>query len=268
MVRPSAFSGSFYPADPAALRRDVEALLGGARAEASAVAALMAPHAGYVYSGAVAGCTYGSALLPRRLVLLGPNHTGRGKPLAICDSGEWETPLGRVPVDAELARRLLGLCPLVEVDAEAHRREHSIEVQLPFLQARVPDLRVVPLCIGSPRLDELCALGAALASLAAAFPEPVALVISSDMTHYQPREVAERQDRKALSALERVDSRGLHDVVTRERISMCGVYPAVAAMEACRGMGVRAGSVVGYATSGDVTGDYADVVAYAGMHFR
>lgn len=268
MVRPPAFAGSFYPADPADLRRTVEALLRGARGAPAEVTALMAPHAGYIYSGGVAGVTYGSAALPPRLILLGPNHTGRGVPFALYDSGEWQTPLGPVPVDGELARALMRLCPVLEVDSEAHRREHSLEVQLPFLQARLPDLRIVPICVGSPRLEELRALGAAVAALAKSHPEHFAVVISSDMTHYEPREVAERQDRKAIATLERVDAEGLHRVVTHERISMCGVYPAVAALEACRGLGVRSGRLVGYSTSGDVTGDYSDVVAYAGMHFR
>jgi len=268
MFRPPVFSGSFYPADPAALRRDVEALLREAHDPPVEVAALMAPHAGYIYSGRVAGRTYGSAILPSRLILMGPNHTGRGAPLAVCDSGEWETPLGRVPVDTGLARRLLKLCPLLEVDMVAHQREHALEVQLPFLQVRVPDLRIVPVCVGSPRLEHLQALGTALARLGGSVEEPFAIVISSDMTHYEPREEAERQDRKAFAALERVDARELHRVVGRERITMCGVYPAVAALEACRGLGARLGKLVEYATSGDVTGDYGDVVAYAGMHFR
>jgi hypothetical protein len=268
MFRPPAFSGSFYPADPAVLRHDVESLLGHARGPAVEVAALMSPHAGYVYSGRVAGSTYGSALLPPRLILMGPNHTGRGAPLALCDSGEWETPLGRVPIDADLARRLLELCPLLEVDMEAHRREHALEVQLPFLQVRVPGLRIVPLCVGSPRLEDLQALGTALARLADSLPEPFAIIISSDMTHHEPREEAERLDRKAIAALEQVDARELHRVVDSERITMCGVYPAVAALAACRSLGARTGRLVEYATSGDVTGDYGDVVAYAGMHFR
>lgn len=287
MVRPPAVSGTFYPADPRALRDEVERLLEGGRpaggrgagargaglasgspSALTEVTALMAPHAGYVYSGRVAGLTFGSAGLPPRLIVLGPNHTGRGAPFAIYDSGEWETPLGRVPVDGELVRALIERCPLLEVDAEAHRREHSIEVELPFLQVLVPELRFVPICVGSHRLEELRALGAAIAALGKAIPERFALVISSDMTHYEPVEVAKKQDRKALAELERVDAEALHRVVAREKISMCGVYPAVAAMEACRGLGVREGTLVGYATSGDVTGDPSDVVAYAGMHFR
>jgi AmmeMemoRadiSam system protein B len=268
MVRPPAFSGTFYPADPAVLKRDVEAFLDATRERPSRVAALMAPHAGYVYSGGVAGLTYGGAILPERLIILCPNHTGRGAPFAIYDSGEWETPLGRIPVDAELAQRLRGACILLEVDGEAHRREHALEVQLPFLQVRVPGLRMVPVCVGSGRLHELLSLGAAIAEVARSLPEPIGLVISSDMTHYEPREVAERQDRKALDELERVEPEALHRVVARERITMCGVHPAVAALRACRDLGVRQGKLVGYATSGEVTGDFSNVVAYAGMHFH
>jgi hypothetical protein len=268
MLRRPAFSGSFYPADPAALRREVDALLGAARKAPAAVTALMAPHAGYIYSGRVAGMTYASALLPQRIILLGPNHTGRGKPFALFDSGEWETPLGAVPVDAEAARRLREACPLLEPDGEAHRGEHSLEVQLPFLQARVEGLRIVPVCVGSPSLEHLRLLGAAVAEAAASFHEPAAIVISSDMTHYEPRDFAENQDRKAIAELARLDAGGLHRVVERERISMCGVYPAVAGVEACRALGASRGELVDYANSGDTTGDYSDVVAYAGMHFH
>jgi hypothetical protein len=285
VIRPPAFSGSFYPADPGALRREIDDLLargraperetGPSRQEAEdggrapeEAAALLAPHAGYVYSGGVAGKTYALARLPSRLVLLGPNHTGRGAPFALYDAGEWQTPLGRVAVDAELARRLLEACPLLEADAEAHRREHALEVQLPFLQVRVPNLRFVPVCVGSPRLADLQGLGEALARVLDGLGEPCALVISSDMTHYESREAAERLDRKAIAALERVDAEGLHRLATREDLTMCGVFPAVAALTALAARGVRRGRLVGYATSGDVTGDFSSVVAYAGLHFR
>ncbi|MEE9219386.1 MAG: AmmeMemoRadiSam system protein B [Acidobacteriota bacterium] len=268
MVRRPAFSGSFYPRDPGALRHDVEAHLAAAEGEPTRVAALMAPHAGYLYSGGVAGRTYGSALLPRRLVVLCPNHTGRGASMALYDSGEWETPLGPVPVDEDLARRLKEACPLLEADAEAHRREHAIEVQLPLLQVRVPDLRIVPICVGSSRRSDLRALGKAIATVVSSLEEPMATVISSDMTHYETREFAERQDRMAIEALERVDASELYELVARERISMCGVFPAVAALQTCQDIGARRGTLVAYSTSGDVTGDFSNVVAYAGMHFR
>jgi AmmeMemoRadiSam system protein B len=267
MLRRPAFSGSFYPDDAVTLRRDVEARL-VATSPPSAVAALMTPHAGYIYSGGVAGTTFASAELAQQLLILCPNHTGRGAALSLYEGGEWETPLGRVPVDADLAQHLLEACPLLEADTEAHHREHAIEVQLPFLQVRVPQARIVPVCVGTPRLDDLRAFGAAMAQVIASLEEPATIVISSDMTHYEPREVAERQDRKAIEALKRVEATALHEVVRRERISMCGVYPAVAALEACRLLGARKGELLAYATSGDVTGDFSAVVAYAGMHFR
>jgi hypothetical protein len=277
MIRPPAFSGTFYPDDPDLLRREVDDLLSRGRAAGKAsapapeetdVAGLLAPHAGYVYSGGVAGRTYALARLPDRAVLLGPNHTGRGAPFALYDSGEWQTPLGRVAVDAELARRLLETCPLLSADAEAHRREHSLEVQLPFLQARAPALRFVPICVGSPRLDDLRRLGESLARVLDELGEPCALIVSSDMTHYEPREVAERLDRRTIGLLEQIDADGLHRLAARGGITMCGVFPAVAALIALAARGVRRGWLVDYATSGDVTGDFGSVVAYAGLHFR
>jgi hypothetical protein len=141
-------------------------------------------------------------------------------------------------------------------------------VQLPFLQLRVPDLRFVPLCDGSPRLADLQRLGQALARVLGGLGEPCALVISSDMTHYETREVAERRDREAIAALEKLDAEALHRLVARGDLTMCGVFPAVAALTALAARGARQGRLVGYATSGDVTGDFSSVVAYAGLHFR
>lgn len=273
MDRQPAVAGSFYPAQPARLARDVASLLAAAPApdapgphapppDPVAVLGLLAPHAGYVYSGAVAGATYARVVVPERVVVLCPNHTGLGVMVALWPDGAWVTPLGRVPVDAELVDALLA-CPLVESDRAAHLREHALEVQLPFLQTLRPGVRIAALCLGPLGVDEAETLGRAIAAVLRRWP--ALLVASSDMSHYVPAEVARRQDRRALDRVLALDARGLHQVCRREHISMCGVVPATVMLAAARELGARSAELVRYATSGDVTGDQESVVAYAGM---
>jgi AmmeMemoRadiSam system protein B len=266
MIRPPAVAGSFYPEDASELESLLARLVPAKRGDADAVA-LMAPHAGYVYSGEVAGAVYSSVRLPRRHIILCPNHSGRGAPFAAYLEGEWETPLGRVPVDAELASALAARFPDLEHDTAAHSREHSLEVQLPFLQHLLPEFRFVPVCVGSHRLEDLLRLGEALAGAVRDAAEPVLLAISSDMSHYIPAEQARTLDHLALEPLERLEPEELHAVVHRHNISMCGIAPAVAGAAAARLLGATAGRLVAYTNSGDTTGDYQQVVAYAGMVF-
>jgi hypothetical protein len=219
----------------------------------------MVPHAGYIYSGGVAAATYTSARLSRRAVVLGPNHTGAGEPIAVCDRGSWLLPLGEVPIDEELAA--------ARVDERAHRREHSLEVQIPFLQHLVPELTFVPVCVGTLALRPLLDLGRALADAIRAASAEVMIVISSDMSHYIPAAEAKRLDHKALDRVLALDPGGLHDVVVGEWISMCGIAPAVAGLEAARRLGAREARLIAYANSGDRNGDYRSVVGYAGVAF-
>ena len=267
MRRKPAVAGTFYPADAAILGREVRACLGEARGAKPAVAVL-APHAGYIYSGPCAGATYREVEVPDRAIILCPNHTGLGRPLAVMDEGEWETPLGDVPIDSDLARRLLEIDPALTVDALAHQREHALEVQLPFLRINRPALRIVPICVGTNRLRELLALGDAIADVVRGAGGPVLIVISSDMSHYIPFEEARAQDAHAIEKMEKLDAEGLHGVVQRNRISMCGYCPAVAGIRAARALGAERGRLVAYTSSGDRTGDYREVVAYAGMVFH
>jgi MEMO1 family protein len=266
MIRRPAVAGQFYPADPQSLRNALVDLTRGKLppAEPRAVA-LMVPHAGYMYSGRVAGATYTAVRLARRVVILCPNHTGEGEALAINDDGEWDTPLGRVPVDSSLARSVLEGCREVRVDWAAHRREHSLEVQLPFLQHLVENVTIVPLCVGTHRLETLLELGGAVASAVDDAGGDVLLIVSSDMSHYVPATVAQRQDHKAIERVLALDPEGLHRVVLEEDISMCGLAPAVAGLAAARRIGAREGRLVAYSHSGETTGDFRSVVGYAGV---
>lgn len=267
MDREPAVAGRFYPADPTRLAADVALLLrerpdgAGEPAAPRRAAGILSPHAGYVFSGSVAGATWGAVEVPDRVIVMCPNHTGYGAAASLWPDGGWHTPLGRVAVDRPLASALLasGLCA---ADREAHLLEHAVEVQLPFLQARHPGATLVALCLSRLPFDRCEALGRAVA---AAARETGALVVaSSDMSHYLPAEVARERDRLALEPLLALDARGLHRVVERERISMCGFVPATVMLVAARELGATAASLVRYRTSGDVTGDDSSVVGYAG----
>lgn len=266
MDRHPIVAGQFYLGTRGALERAVRDFLAGAGPRAVAPTLLaMAPHAGYAYSGAVAGLTLGRADLADTLVLLGPNHTGRGKPLAIWPQGNWLTPLGPVAVDEPLAQALLDAGAGFQADPTAHLGEHSLEVLLPFLTLARPGCSVVPVAVAEPRLAGLAAAARALAGVVAGLGRPVSLVVSSDMSHYVPAETAKRLDASALEAVTRLDGPGLYEVVRRQGISMCGVLPMALGLMAAVELGATRAEVAAYATSGDVSGDFDQVVGYAGV---
>jgi MEMO1 family protein len=263
-IRHPAVAGRFYPRDPDDLRADLESYLSPARETISAVGCVV-PHAGYVYSGHVAGAVYARLDLPRRCVLMCPNHTGMGHPLAIVSTGAWETPLGQVSIDTPLALALKQRFPLLREDIEAHRAEHGAEVQLPFLQVRNPDCTFVPIALGTSRYEVLQALGVVIADAVLALGEPVLLIASSDLNHYENDTITRVKDQKAIERILVMDARGLFDVVINEEISMCGFGPTVAMLTAVQRLGATGTELVRYATSGDVSGDRERVVGYAGI---
>jgi MEMO1 family protein len=261
MDREPAVAGRFYPGDAVALGREVDRLLAPGR-ETIRAAGIVAPHAGYVYSGAIAGAVFARVQVPARAVLIGPNHTGRGRRAALWPDGAWRYPGGEVRVDPGLTTPLAA-SPLVERDAEAHLLEHSIEVQLPLLARARPDVVIAALCLGPLRLEECEALGREVAR--AALATGALVVASSDMTHYEPAEVAREKDHRALGKILALDARGLYELVRRERITMCGLVPATVMLVAAREMGATRAELVRYGTSGDVSGDMRSVVGYAGI---
>lgn len=261
MLREPAVAGRFYPGTQARLAAEVDGFLqpGTARLPAKG---LVAPHAGYMYSGAIAGEVYRRVELPERVVILGPNHTGLGAAAALWPGGRWRTPLGEVPIDPGLTRALAGI-PGVERDDEAHLHEHSLEVQVPFLQRARPGVAVAALCLGPLSFEACEALGRALGRVAAA--DGALIIASSDMSHYVAAAEAREKDRLAIDRILALDPAGLYDVVRRERISMCGFVPATVMLVAAREMGATGAELVRYGSSGDVTGDDAQVVGYAAM---
>jgi hypothetical protein len=229
---------------------------------------VVVPHAGYVYSGAAAGAVYARLDPPESCVILGPNHTGLGVAAAIMTSGTWETPLGEVAIDADLAGAILDRSRVLEEDDRAHRKEHAIEVQLPFLQVLFPGLPFVPICLMSHEYGACRDVGQAVAEAIQASGKRVLLVASTDMSHYISQELAERKDRMAIEAILDLDPERLHSTVLRERISMCGFHPTTTMLIAAKALGANQAEMVRYATSGDVTKDYASVVGYASLIIR
>ncbi len=268
LVRKPAVAGRFYPADPIALAAEVRQFVSTSRAESkSPTIACMVPHAGYVYSGAVAGAVYARLAIPSRIIVLGPRHFPRGADLAINRSGVWQTPLGPAEIDTELGNLLAKAFPSLVDDQRAHQTEHSLEVQIPFLQVLAPGFRFVPIAIGTSDFSALEALGHAIGEVLEQIAEPVLIIASSDMNHYEEDSVTRVKDRRAIEKLLALDARGLYQTVRGEGITMCGYAAATAMlMAACR-RGATCAELVKYATSGDVFGDREEVVGYAGMVF-
>jgi hypothetical protein len=269
MDRPAAVAGRFYTADPRALGLEVASYLALAETPEEAPTLLaMVPHAGYVFSGPVAGRTLGEARLAPLVVLLGPNHTGRGRPLALWPSGRWVVPGGGLDVDTELAEALLHAEPRLAADTAAHAQEHSLEVVLPFLAARNPQTTIVPLCVAEPRYAELEAVAASLAGVLGVLGRPASLVVSSDMSHFLPDAQTRRVDARALEPVLTLDPRGLYDTVRAQGISMCGVLPMTLGLLAAKALGATSARLAAYGTSAAASGDASRVVGYAGVIVR
>jgi MEMO1 family protein len=263
-VRQPAVAGRFYPGRADVLTRDINSYLAPPAEKLSALGCVV-PHAGYMYSGHVAGAVYSRLELPRRFLILGPNHTGAGDPLAIMTDGVWQTPLGAARIDTVLAEALMNAFRYLTEDDIAHRAEHSLEVQVPFLQALVGEFCFVPICVGTGNLEVLTALGQAIAKVLDEEEEPVLLVASSDMNHYETDSITRVKDRKAIDKVLALDPRGLHRVIHEENISMCGYAPTIAMLTAAKLLGATKAELIKYATSADVSGDREMVVGYAGI---
>jgi AmmeMemoRadiSam system protein B len=267
VVRHPAVAGQFYP-------RDQETLLAELRnyiiptSERVAALGCVVPHAGYMYSGHVAGAVYARMEIPSRCIVLCPNHTGKGVPVSVMSEGNWQTPLGNVSIDHGLALELIQRFPVLAEDSAAHSSEHAIEVQLPFLQKLRADLRFVPIAIGIREFEILEGLGRAIGEVLSAIDERVLVLASSDMNHYESDRVTRVKDHKAIEQILALNPRGLYDVVMNEEISMCGYGPTVAMLTAVKEVGATSAELVKYATSGDISGDAKMVVGYAGIVVR
>ena len=266
MIRSPAVAGQFYPGSEASLVKTLHSLVPEVQPEERKKAfAVVSPHAGYIYSGGVAGETFARVQVPESVVILGPNHTGLGQPFSIMTEGTWETPLGSVEIDTELASAILRASQNLSEDHVAHLEEHSIEVQLPFLQYFKPDVKLVPIVLAKGTGDTYKEIGNAIAEACKNGGHEAVVMASSDMNHYEPHHVANEKDQKAIEAILALDEDELLSRVSEYRISMCGYGPTVAMLAACKEIGASKAELVIHQTSGDVTGDYRSVVGYAGV---
>jgi MEMO1 family protein len=257
-IRQAAVAGRFYPEDPKKLTAMLQEFH-GTTPERKKQTAIIAPHAGYIYSGKIAGDIYRVTEIPDTVVLLCPNHTGRGAMISVWAKGEWECPLGNVAVDEDLASQLLEKINMTE-DQEAHEYEHAIEVHLPFLKYANPNVRIVPVVLGPLRVADCLKVGKVLAEL-----NPSLLIASTDMSHYIPAAAAKKQDQFALTEIENLQPAGLYRAVETHEISMCGFIPTVAVLEAAKRLGAAHSHLISYGHSGERTRDFSSVVAYAGL---
>jgi AmmeMemoRadiSam system protein B len=267
VLRLPAAAGRFYPSDPeelTALIRDYSRPDDATKPQP--VKACLVPHAGYMYSGHVTGAVLSRIVLPQKIIVLGVRHFPRGESLAVNSSGAWRTPLGNVPIDENLAAALQRECPPLREDDVAHSKEHSLEVQLPFLQVLSPGFAFVPIAVGTVRFDDLVALGQSLARVLAANPD-VLLLTTSDLNHYDDHAITRLKDKKAIDQILAMNPQALYDVCRTEEISMCGLGPAVAMLTALQQLGAHHAELVRYATSADICGDTSTVVGYAGFLF-
>ena len=265
VVRQPVVANRFYPGGEDTLREEVTGYLSFPRGSDRAVGAVM-PHAGYLYSGSVAGQTAASIPIPRNVIILGPNHTGMGPAVSIFPSGSWKMPFGEVPVNTYLAEKLFERCELAMPDEMAHLREHSIEVQLPFLYyAGDRDLCILPITLSMLGKEECRLLGKAIGDVISGQEEDILMIASSDMTHYESQESAKAKDSEAIARVLDLDPDGLLDIVRARGISMCGVIPTAVMLYASLSLGAAEAKLIRYSTSGEVSGDYDQVVGYAGI---
>lgn len=265
MIRQPAVADRFYPGNREALSRAVADLMPAPSTEPKIKAlAAVAPHAGYIYSGAVAAETLSRIVIPESVILLGLNHHGVGEPVALSHT-TWGMPMGNVPINEALADLLLTQQGPIVHDEIAHRFEHSAEVQVPFLQALQPKLSLVPIVLSHISYQLCEEVAASIVQAVRETSGEVLIVASSDMTHYESRASASRKDKMALNQVERLDARGLYDTVHSQKISMCGVIPVTVALIAATELGATRAEVVRYTDSGAVSGDTDQVVGYAGI---
>lgn len=264
MIRRPAVAYQFYPGEPATLKQTVESMIKERPAKEDAIA-LIAPHAGYIYSGKVAGSVYSSVKVPDNILLLGPNHTGLGERVSIMTQGEWEMPFGRVAINKELAHLLIEESHTFSDDTTAHLREHSLEVQLPFIHHFNPKASIVPITIMYLSYKECEELGKAIANATRKYKGKVLIAVSSDMNHYESDTVTKKKDKMAIEKILALNPKALLETASREDLSMCGVIPAAIAIVAAKELGAKKAELVDYATSGEASGDYAHVVGYAGI---
>ncbi len=264
MIRQSAVAGSFYSEDAIQLKTDIEGFV-TKECKKHAVLGIVSPHAGYAYSGRVAGNLYSRIKIPDTIVIIAPNHTGYGVPYSIWPGGSWCTPLGNIEVNQEIVNELVNVCDLIEKDHKAHIYEHAAEVQLPFIQYFNPYIKIVVIVISSRNFGEIKNIGKSLSLTLQKLCPDALVVASSDMSHYETQTSAQRKDKIAIDEILTLNENDLYRKVHDLHITMCGMYPTIIMLVCSKERGATKAELICYATSGDITGDYDKVVGYAGI---
>ena len=260
-------AGQFYPADENSLRETVQELIkSDAKPEKSI--AIISPHAGYMCSGKVAGEVFAKTIIPDKVILLSPSHTGLGEKVAIMTKGSWVIPTGELQIDEKLSSQILKNCGAIKEDESAHKQEHSLEVQLPFVFAKNPKAKIVPISLSHIPIETIEEIGNAIAKTIQETKEDVLIIASSDMNHYESDEITKEKDELALKHVYELDYKGLLKTCAQKHITMCGVVPTAVAIVAAKQLGAEEANLVKYDTSGKATGDYSSVVGYAGVVIR
>lgn len=266
MLRMPAVAGQFYPDNAKELKAFLGKSINKDCDRISAIGCVL-PHAGYVYSGSVVAETVSCLRIPNTCIIVGPNHTGVGADFSIMSEGTWTTPLGDVKINSELASAIMKRCQLLEEDTTAQTREHSLEVELPFLQYINPKVRIVPIVVSVGGIEDYRNIGTSIGKAVKdlKLSGDVLFVASSDMTHYEEDKIARQKDNLAIEAIVVLDENKLLDVVAENDVSMCGVVPVSILITYAKTLGAKSAKLVKYQTSGDTTKDYSSVVGYAGL---
>ncbi|KKO20104.1 MAG: hypothetical protein BROFUL_01179 [Candidatus Brocadia fulgida] len=267
IIRQPAVAGSFYSDNPTQLQSDIEGFV-VRDCDKQPVLGVISPHAGYIYSGRVAGNLYSRITIPDTVVILAPNHTGYGAPYSIWPGGQWRTPLGDVTIDEVVVEELTDACSLLEKDRAAHLYEHAAEVQIPFIQYFNPRSEIVVIVLSARSVEDLKNIGKKLSQVLQKLRPHALVVASSDMTHHESQASANRKDKIAIGEVLAMNEDALYSKVREMNITMCGIYPAVTMLVCSKERGAKRAELVRYETSGDITGDYDHVVGYAGIIVR
>lgn len=267
MIRLPIVSDRFYSGNPNQLKQDVLKHLHGSLSSPPSAIAAIVPHAGYIFSGDLAGKTLGGIDIPQSVIILGPNHTGYGVPISL-SSKPWQIPTGSVPIHSGLLNALLDKSSIFAVDESAHIQEHSLEVQLPFLLELQPNLSIVPITCSSLSLAECSLAGKTIAEVVQTSDQDVLILASNDMSHFIEKETATLQDQKAINKIMSLDPEGLYQTVKENKISMCGYIPVTIALFAANRLGAGKAELVGYTDSSEINGDTDSVVGYLGCRIK
>jgi len=266
IIREPVVSGQFYPSSKTTLTKQLQGFIDENARRKDAIAAIL-PHAGIVYSGSVAGATVSRINHKKTIIIIGPNHTGLGKPFSIMTEGKWKTPMGDVEIDSNLAKGINEISDYLEGDLTAHQYEHSIEVELPFFQYFKNDFKIVPIIISSNEKQAYEKIANDIVSVIKNMQKQheVLIIASSDLTHYEPQQIAEKKDKEVINAIIELDEDRLLNKVKELNISMCGCAPTVITINIAKQLGAKTAKLIKYQTSGDTSGDYSAVVGYAGI---